>query len=332
MSGIVAAAQSSGCCCRPQEGCLCTDPNRSGAVIDRDLTAISVDSEMSLEDAERNNSCAFIGCTCPCAGQPTYGSPGGVQYGYQTNGAIIDPDFTEGTECDGRGCTAGCCGGCPVFSCRADFGTCIAEQNAPGSRVWSSIMRLVTDNVAGTWNWVPQQVGSCAVPTNPLLRIRKYCPFSHVPGYPTVSGAFPIDPNGQYVNMQTGMYTGANIGLLRAYKAVEVYGCCGPLVPADQCAYRARVSIGYLFQFELQRLLADPASGGVLRGIPTPFYVGGIVAHYVKPCVSPSDTVMGTYRLEYQPDYDYNEEDPECGRIRWFRERFASFPSTITVS
>lgn len=330
MSGIVAAAQSSGCCCRPQEGCLCTDPNRSGAVIDRGITALYVESEMSLEDAERDNGCASSGCDCPCSGTVTYGSSGGIRYGYRHNGAIIDPDSIDGTECDGRGCTAGCCGGCPVWECQANFGSCIAEQDAPGQARWLSVTRAVLENVAGIWNWAPTQEGYCTTDSDLLLRIRKYCPFSRVPSVLSAGGRQDIDPNGQYVNVDTGQYTGTNIGLLFAYKAVEVYGCCGPAIPAEQCGYRVRISIGYLFQHQLEQIFSQSV-GGAMRGIPIELASNGIVAEYSKPCLSPSDTVLGEYSLDYMPQYDYSDEDPDCGRIRWFRERFASFPSTIMV-
>ena len=325
MSGIQAAAQSSGCCCRPQEGCTCSDPNRPGAIIDRGLTSIAVESEMSLEDAERDNGCSSFGCSCPCSGNAIYGSPGGVQYGYQRKGAIVDPEFTEGTECESLACRAGCCGGCPVWECRSNFGSCIAEQDAPGQARWLSVTRTVLENVAGIWNWAPTQEGYCTTATDPLLRIRKYCPFSYVP-----LGDGPIDPNGQYVNVNTGQYTGTNIGLLFAYKAVEVYGCCGPAIPAEQCGYRVRIAIGYLFQHELQEISSQTPGGG-MRGIALRLAFNGIVAEYFKPCVSPTDTVMGEYAIEYQPEYDYADEDSECGRIRFFRERLASFPQTLTV-
>lgn len=329
MSGIVAAALSGACCCRPQEGCTCSDPNRPGAIVDRSITAVAVDCEISLEDAERSNACGVVfGCSCPCSGEAIYGNPGEVQYGYRSNGAIVDPDFAKDTKCESFICRSGCCGGCPVYSCRSDFGTGIAEQNANGLASWSSVTRLVPDNVVGTWNWQPQQVGFCVSDVSPLLRIRKYCHFSRGSG---ILGS-DIDPNGQYLNPNTGEYTGANIGLLRAYRAVEVAGCCGPGSEGfNDCIYRVRVAIGYLFQFELQRIFSESV-GGVMRGIPVAIGINGIVAEYVKPCQSPTDTVLGTYSLSYQPEYDYAEEDQECGRIRYFRERIASFPPTLTIS
>ena len=326
MSGIVAAAQSSGCCCRPTEGCTCSDPNRPGAVIDRGLSSVAVDCDMSLEDSERNNGCSNFGCSCPCSGEGIYGNPGGVQYGYQSNGSIVDPDFAEDTECESLICRAGCCGGCPTYRCRSDFGTGIAEQVTLGVAGWLSVTRAVFDNVAGTWNWQPQQVGYCTREDVPLVRIRKYCLFS----YTGLPGGV-IDPNGQYLNMD-GSYTGENIGLLRAYRACEVSGCCGPGTQGSQdCLYRVRIAIGYLFQYELQDIFASSV-GGVMQGIPLRFYINGIVADYIKPCQSPTDTVFGTYTRVGEPGYSYAEEDQECGRIRFFRERIAAFPNTLTVS
>ena len=325
MSGILAAAQSSGCCCRPTEGCTCGDPNRPGAIIDRTITSVAVECDMTLDDAERNNGCYALGCSCNCFGSSIYGEFGQPRYGYQTNGSIIDPDFTEGTECEGRGCTAGCCGGCPAYSCSSAFDIAVAEQVVAGVAAWSSVIVGVFDNVAGAWNWQPFQAGYCTAATDPLLRIRKYCPFSYVGG-PTGGS---VDPNGQYVNTETGEYTGGNIGLLRAYRATEVSVATGPGGP---CAYLARVAIGYLFQGELQALL-DAAPGGILGGIPFfPGSANAVIGEYVKPCLSPTDTVLGEYTLAYQPDYDYTEEDQECGRIRFFRERRASFPQTLVIS
>lgn len=332
MSGIVAAALSGGCCCRPQEGCTCSNPNRPGAVIDRGITALSVDSDMSLDDAERNNTCFAFGCSCPCsAGALLIGPPGGPFYSYQNNGSIVDPDFVEDTECESLACRAGCCGGCPEYTCRSSFGTCIAEQNVAGFASWSSVTRTSVENVAGVWSWFPQQVGYCIDPNNPAVRVRKFCPFSGA-GFGLLPNGETVDANGQYLNPVTGQYTGGNIGRYRAYRAVEVAGCCGPGSEGSRdCIYRVRVAIGYLFEYELQRIFSQSV-GGVMRGIPIAIYINGIVAQYVKPCQSPTDTVLGTYTLSYQPQYDYAEEDQECGRIRYFRERLASFPSTLTVS
>lgn len=215
-----------------------------------------------------------------------------------------------------------------MYRCRSDFGTGIAEQDADGVAAWSSVTTSVVENVVGTWNWSPQQVGFCVRDTSPLLRIRKFCYFSRGSGAPGGN----IDPNGQYVDQGTGAYTGENVGLLRAYRAVEVAGCCGFGTEGSQdCLYRVRIAIGYLFQFELEQIFANSV-GGVMRGIPLAIRINGIVAEYVKRCQSPTDTVLGTYSLSYQPEYDYAEEDQECGRIRYFRERLAAFPNTLTVS
>ena len=326
MSGILAAAQSSGCCCRPQQGCACSDPNRPGAVIDRGITALAVDSDMSLDDAERENGCFALGCSCPCSpGTALIGPPGGPFYSYQPNGAIVDPDFVEGTECEALACRAGCCGGCPEYTCRSSFGTCVAEQIGVGVASWSSVTRTVVENVAGIWSWFPQQVGYCTQPDNPAVRVRKFCPFSYVG-----LSVSDYDPNGQYINPSTGQYTGENIGRLRAYRAVEVYGIIGIGIPAEQCKYRARIAIGYLFEFDLQRIFGQ--GGGAMRGIVAEIAVNGIVAEYSKPCLAPTDTVLGEYTLDYEPQYDYSFVDPECGRIRAFRERFASFPRTLNIS
>ena len=325
MSGILAAAQSSGCCCRPQEGCTCSDENRPGAIVDRSTTSIAVACDLTVDDAELDNGCYSLGCSCPCSGTATYGSFGGIRYGYQRAGAIIDPDFIDGTECEGRGCTAGCCGGCPTWRCSSNFDTAIAEQVNAGVASWSSVIAGVFDNEVARWNWAPLQVGYCASDTDPLLRIRKYCPFSWLGA---TAGGF-VDPSGQYVNVETGEYLGGNVGLLRAYRATEVTVATSPGGP---CAYLARVSIGYLFQAELEQLLGASV-GGRIVGIPFfPGATASIIADYAKPCLSPTDTVFGTYTRIGDPAFDYYDEDGECGPIRFFRERRVSVPLTLEIS
>lgn len=316
MSGALLAAASTGCCCR-HVGCPCSDPNRSGAIADGQISAVAVSVDMTLDDAERSNGCPYQGCECPCdAVIAPYGDPGGVQYAYVSRGAIVDPDFIDGTECASFGCKPACCGGCPIYRCSSTFDTTIAERQPDGS--WQSIIRTAQDNVRGQWNWLPTQVGYCNTTTNPLIRLRRYCYFSYI-GW-DILNAGAVDPNGQIVNPNTGEYTGINVGPLLCYAKVTVspVGLLG--VP---CHYRATVTLGYQFQQEVV--------GAILAG-QQPELIEPITATYLKPCTAPSDTVLGAYSLEYVPDYDFYEEDQECGPIRYFKERRASFPQELLVA
>ena len=144
-------------------------------------------------------------------------------------------------------------------------------------------------------------------------------------GQGTQFGNLIADPNGAFIDATTGVYGntpyGNTVGRIIAVAEVDVSGV--GLTPGDQCSYYARVAIGYINEWSVRQLLAT-------TGEANPF--GGYSATYRKPCQSPTDTVLGTYELVGDPEYDFFTEDPSCGRIRWFDERRATVPQTLVVS
>lgn len=342
MSGIVAAAQSSGCCCRPAEGCLCDNPNRPGAVLDRQMTAISVDAQIDIREQLHHDSCPNFGCSCPCSsGFPAdYGTPPGPMYSYKYNGAVVDPDFTEGTECESIACKRGCCGGCPTLSIGPNFGSQTLDQVSAGAQRWRTMFTDAFSHQIASWNWQPRQVGYCVDP-NSGIRVRRYCigpfggwsagPFPGDPRQPDLLINAPsgiVDPNGQYLT-PAGAYTGANVGLCSAYAFADIeYGS----IFEGQCGYLATLHIAYMFMTSLRDIVRisnnrwDPYSNHPYQ---RPFTLGSA---YFKPCESPSDTVLGTYVKVLGDDTYIEWVDPECGRIRGFYEFDMTFPQTIEVS
>ena len=326
MSGIVAGAQSGGCCCQPQ-GCTCSNPNRPGRIVDASLTAVNIEAEFNLREVSLSNSRPYLGCgPCFCgsggSGGGGYGGgmwgrdPNGPYYGYVGNGCIIDPDFIDGTECAGLGCRPGSCACCPEYSISAVFGNQVVEAVIAG-RSWKTISRSVSDHMVGAWNWQPRQVGYCDAPNEPFpnVRIRRFCSFPPLTYSPGLPGP---DPNGEYVD-QYGNYTGANVGICAAYARAEV----SAPVQAN-CYYEARIFVGYWFQ--ALRADAIREAGGQLIEGGSDFYV------YRKPCLTPFDTVLGTYEcVACEPTF-VESVDPECGRIRGHYTLDVTPPDTITVS
>ena len=325
MSGIVAAAQSSGCCCRPQQGCTCSNPNRPGAIIDRGLTSIAIESQFGYDEAELNTKTDTCGCECFASpGAFKYGPNGGTQYAYAGNGSAVDPDFSDGTPCESVACRGGGCSGCPVWRVSAEFGTVVAEaQPQLQSMKWRTVIRQPLDHVVASWNWRPRMVGYCQQdPASgyPDLRIRRVCGFSRI-GNPIGTS---LDPYGQYIDVTTGEYTGANIGPLNVYAGAEILAPANTPGGPSNCDYIARISLTEFFLSPLIEQLA--AEGSIV--------LGGIL-EYRKPCLSPTDTVLGTYRLAGNPSDWYSDtyfEDQSCGPTAHFRDLRYTVPTTLRIS
>lgn len=264
----------------------------------------------------------------PGTQKPQYGTPGGTEYGYVPAGAIVDPDFMEDTECEPFMCRPRCCNGCPTYRVSANFGSVIAEQDSSAGLIttrWRTVMRNASDHRVSQWNWMPKQVGYCVGDPNlgyPDRRIRRYCPFLKLMDGNVIPGS-DIDPNGQYVNPVTGAYTGANIGPLMIHAMASV---SSPVYsPNASCDYA--LTIGFYEDFQ-QFIVNRIIEFGPIQ------YIGGMLL-YKKPCMSPSDTVLGTYTLVGRPeDYvnDFYSEDQECGPIRDFIDTRWTVPTTVQVS
>lgn len=325
MSGIVAGVQSGGCCCQPQ-GCTCSDPNRPGAIVDASITAISVEAELGIVEVRRSNGRIYAGCgPCPCrysgvngALGPVWGTgPSGPYYAYVPGGCIVDPDFTDGTECESLACMPGGCPCCPEYRISAVFGNQVLERAPAGSlHEWATVSRTVGDHAVGSWNWQPRQVGYCDATDGPLpnARVRRYCAF---PLLEYSDGLAGPDPNGAFVD-GGGNYTGGNVGLCAAYAVA------GVSVPsANRCSYEAVIDIVY--DFHAYRLGSIAQAGGTL--------VQGAGRYvYRKPCVTPHDTVLGTYECVACGPTFLEWEDQECGRERAYMLRDITPPQTIAIS
>jgi hypothetical protein len=330
MSGIVAAAQSSGCCCRPVEGCTCSDPNRPGAVADRQITAIAVSGEITYDHAVRRNGSSVLGCNCECfALEASLLGSGAIRYGYQSQGSIVDPDFIEPDDpC--QGCTNGACGGCNAYSISTSTSTIICPQALPGAQAWQSRSTQFGDNIVGQWSWRGRRVGYCiGFDSQNFPRVRKFCqfpPLGPLSFYPEIDLGVPVDPNGAFININTGEYIGTpygeTLGRLHAIQSAQVL-----TVPSSfaggPCEYRVSIGLGFKYTWQILRDLAT------LGFSPDSASVG---ATYRKPCLAPTDTVLGTYEIEYVPEYDFRYEDPECGAMRDFEELRVDFPRFIEVT
>ena len=332
MSGIVAAAQSAGCCCRPVEGCTCGDPNRPGAVFDRQLTAIAVTGEVTVDHAIRRNGSPYQGCGCPCS--PTgivYGS-GAVRYGYRSPGSITDPDgLAPGDPCY-PGCVNGGCGGCPTYSVSANVATVICPQTFPGTASWASGIRTFGENMIAAWTWRGRQVGYCTSANG--VRVRSCCAFlGEADGTTTLAslpGDLVVDSCGAFISPDTGEYVntpyGNSLGRLNMVQYARL-DASGLTVP-NQCFYTVRLGVTWAFTWEILKALAED---GVWPS-PNALALPGYHADYFKPCLSPSDTVLGRYDIGDVPNYDRYSEDGECGAIRGFEDLRVSFPNEVTVS
>lgn len=331
MSGIVAAAQSAGCCCRPVEGCTCGDPNRPGAVFDRQLTAIAVTGEVTVDHAIRRNGSPYAGCGCDCFPVgTTYGS-GTVRYGYRSPGAIVDPDVVfPGDPCY-PGCSNGGCGGCATYSVSANVGTVICPQVAPGAASWASSIRTFGDNVVGAWSWQGRRVGYCTSANG--VRVRSCCAFlGEADGTTTLAplDGYTVDSCGAFINPDTGAYVqtpyGGSLGRLTMIQYARL-DASGLTVP-NQCFYTVRLGVTWAFTWEILKALAED---GVWPS-PNALALPGYHADYFKPCLSPSDTVLGRYEIGDVPNYDRYSEDQACGAIRNFEDLRVSFPNEVIVS
>lgn len=321
MSGILAAAQSAGCCCRPQQGCTCSNPNRPGAIIDQSLTSVLVTSEFGIDEARRINGSPSDCLGCPCSAQFGYGQYG--SYAYRAVGSVIDPDVAEG-DCQGRGCTSGPCPSAPAYSCSAEVGGVVVYRGGPfvpGAQ-WSSRITFEGENRIGQWSWSPTQVGWCTPDSAPFLRVRSFFPFVYNQ-FGTQFGSLLSDPNGAFIDT-SGNYAGTPYGNTVGRIIAVASASIGFNGFGFECAYQATVSIHYISEWKLRRFLAEPFFG-------LPFDATYSVS-YRKPCLAPTDTVLGRYDLVADPQYDFYEQDAECGPLRSFTEIRQTLPQTLVVS
>lgn len=338
MSGILAASQSRGCCCRPVEGCTCGDPNRPGAVIDRTITAINVEAEVGvIESARQNSASNFCGCDCLSGDVFCMGEYG--PYRYRSAGSVIDPDPVFGdSQCEPFGCIGGGCAGCPEYRVNANFDnqTLMRVNVAYTYPVWTTFFADSFDHICGTWNWAPRNVGYCQAIDCQNVRVRRYCPFPGIGGVVNFLGPFPPypgnlfdpppgnpDPNGAYINLETGEYLGTNTGLCRTYAFATVRWS------PSRCAYICSIALRHIFQVDMASRIG---ASGELYGIEIDDNSTITLAHYEKPCFSPFDTVIGTYRRVWGLDSDFSRVDPECGANRWFYNQEIVTSPFISVS
>jgi len=324
MSGIVAAAQSAGCCCRPVEGCTCSDPDRPGAVADRQITAIAVTGEVTVDHAIRQNGSPYPGCGCPCSPVGiTYGS-GSVVYGYRSPGSIVDPDTTAPGDPCHPGCTTFGCGGCPAYTVSVSVGTVICPQRFSGSAGWSSVVKSFGENFAGQWSWQGRRTGYCFSSNG--VRVRSCCQFLGTEATSTLA-SFPteVDSCGAFIDPITGEYVSTPYGDALGRLHMIQYVDTGSTV---DCAYGLRIGVTWAFTWEILKALAED---GIWPSAFAPARPG-YFADYIKPCLSPSDTVLGTYQIGDVPQYDRRFEDQECGAIRYFDDLRVTFPQTVEVA
>lgn len=322
MSGITAAAQSSGCCCRPSEGCTCESPTRPGAVLDRSITAISVTGEVTVDHAYRSNGSPYFFCGCPCSPIGVTLGSGATQYGYRPQGSVVDPDaLAPGDPCY-PGCTQSGCAGCAAYTLSASTGTVVCQQVAVGAQDWASRVLQFGDNIVGQWSWQGRRVGYCT--SSQGIRVRSYCQFLYRPIDYAETG---IDPNGAFIDFD-GNYVqtqyGDTLGRLHAIQYARVIGV--PTLGGPFCGYTVRIGMVFAFTWEILKALAENGQWSPTAALPE-YY-----ADYFKPCLSPSDTVLGTYAIGDVPQYDRYTQDQECGAIRAFEDLRVSFPNTIEVA
>ena len=318
MSGIVAASQSGGCCCRPLP-CQCTNPNRPGAIVDASLTAINIEAEYNYIERFRINRENWYGCEgCPCGSGLGGAAPPEVVYVYQRNGCSTLPAFTEGTPC--TPCTASSCVCCPEYAISATFGNRVLEKQ-PGA-LWSTVFRSSLEHIAGSWNWQPRMVGFC-IPTDSVnVRVRKFCNFAPIQTIPGPSTTPAKDPNGQYIDAN-GNYLGGNVGPCHMYAAASVR-----YVGGASCYYEARIQMYYTYQEWQSGLILD--RGGTWVWNPAGLMTGGAV--YRKPCRSPFDSVLGNYECVFCDSSYYYDDNTNCGPFARFQEQDITFPDFLTVS
>jgi hypothetical protein len=325
MSGIVAAAQSSGCCCRPVEGCTCSDPNRPGAVADRQITAIAVSGEITVDHAIRQNASPSLSCECPCSPVGIGYGTGAVRYGYRSPGSVVDPDGLVPEDPCYPGCVNAGCGGCPTFNVSATVGTIICPQGSPGIAGWSSSVRTFGDNFIGQWSWQGRRVGWCV--SSQDVRVRSCCRFVNTTEATSTDVTFPteVDLCGAFIDPTTGQYVNTPYGETLGRLHMIQYASTLTLVA---CTYGVRIGVTWAFTWEILKALAE---GGMWPNFSSPARAG-YYADYAKPCLAPTDTVLGTYEIGDIPDYSRRFDDQECGPIRYFDDLRVDFPRFIEVS
>lgn len=323
------AAGAAGCCCRPVEGCPCDDPNRPGAVFDASLTSVLMEFDINVDHATRDdvNRIGCPGATCPCTA-PAANPGGNPEYGYQSQGRSPDPDL-DCTDSQGNPipCVQGPCPGCFTRTLNASGSSAILRRPTLALGPMQTIAQVPGEYVIGTWSWAPYQAGYCVDQTSGV-RVRRFCPFRYLDTLGGTGANIIVDPNGQYVDAITYNYTyggtGMDIGLMRAVVSASVsYRGTGPY--GQQCGYTAVVSVRY----RSGAGLADEV------GVEDAYYTTGpqqLAWYYFKPCMSASDTMLGTYTLVSPADIDAYEEFQVCGPSYSFDMLRASATSTLTIS
>jgi hypothetical protein len=148
------------------------------------------------------------------------------------------------------------------------------------------------------------------------------------PAFGSISGLLggaEVDPCGAFVDPSTGEYVnteyGPTLGRLHAIQTAEL-----DIAPTGQnafCHYELSIGIGFMYTWEILRALD-------IDGFYSPIF--GYSARYRKPCLAPTDTVLGRYELVEAPQYDRYSEDQECGRIRAYEDLRVGFPQFVEVS
>ena len=312
MSGAQAAA-ASGCCCRPLIGCPCDNPNRPGAIFDASLSSVLVSMDVSVNHSFYDDRTTYPACPgqgCACTGL-VFAWP----YAYQHQGRGYKQD-------EACFCAKNDCPGCYPFHLNATASSAIL-RNIPqsfGGPRFRTVSVSALDHVIGTWSWQPYQAAYCI--GNDGIRVRRYCRFPYIDVAGGITTSVVVDPNGQYVNDVTGEYTmglhGSNIGSMCALLDITIS------YQGWLCGYEARVAVVYR---SLAGIL-DVINGGYLTDDLLPRYIW----HYQKPCLSPSDTVLGTYVRVEPADIESYDTDQDCGPSHYFDDLRATAGDTLTVS
>lgn len=312
MSGAQAAA-ASGCCCRPLIGCPCDNPNRPGAIFDASLSSVLVSMDVSVNHSFYDDRSAYPACPgqgCGCTGQVV-----AWPYAYQHQGRGVQFDET----CF---CAKNDCPGCYPFHLNATASNAILRRNPHiGAEMVRTVSVGTLDHVIGTWSWQPYQAAYCA--GNDGSRVRRYCRFPYLDVVGGLRSGVEIDPNGQYIGVNgeytTGLY-GSNTGSVCAVIDIGIGR-------GFNCDYLARVSVVYM---SIASLLDVVNADGTVPAYLLPQLE--LTWYYRKPCLSPSDTMLGTYIRDGDADIERYRTDQDCGPSHYFDDLRATAGDTLTVS
>jgi hypothetical protein len=208
----------------------------------------------------------------------------------------------------------------------------VCPQAFSGTASWASGIRTFGENFVGAWNWRGRQVGYCTSANG--VRVRSCCAFIGRVGGTDTLASLPsdlvVDLCGAFISPQTGTYVntayGATLGRLHMVQYARL-DASGFTVP-NQCGYTVRLGVTWAFTWEILKALSED---GVWPSQNAPA-LDGYHADYFKPCLSPSDTVLGRYEIGDVPLYDRSSVDQECGAIRALEDLRVTFPNEVIVS